>query len=155
MNIRVGFGYDIHRFSRGRELFLGGVKIPSEIGLEGYSDADVVLHAICDAILGAIALGDIGEHFPDTAQNIKNMRSTLIIEKVKKMAAFEIQNIDTTIVTEIPMLSPYKEKIRGSIAEIIGIEKERVSVKAKRNEGLGPIGEKEAIACFAVVLLKV
>jgi len=155
MNIRIGFGYDIHRLSLGRELFLGGIKIPSGVGLEGHSDADVVLHAICDAILGAISLGDIGEHFPDTDEKMKNIRSTLIVEEVLKMASFEVLNVDITIVAETPILSPYKEKIRESIARILCVGKERISVKAKTNEGLGPIGAKKAIACFAVVLLKI
>lgn len=155
MSLRIGFGYDIHRLAKGRNLFLGGVKIPSKVGLVGHSDADVLLHAICDAILGAISHGDIGEHFPDTNEKIKNIRSTLIVEKIKKMASFEILNVDTTIITEVPMLSPYKENMRESIAKLLRVDKQRVSVKAKRNEGLGPIGAKEAIACFAVVLLKI
>jgi len=153
MNLRIGFGYDIHRLIKERELFLGGIKIPSRLGLEGHSDADVVLHAICDAILGALSMGDIGEHFPDTDDNLKNIRSTIILEKVKKMASFKVQNLDITIVTETPMLSPYKQRIRESIADILGVDKEIVSVKAKRNEGVGLIGEKKAIACFVIVLL--
>ena len=155
MNLRIGFGYDIHQLVKGKELFLGGLKIPSDAGLEGHSDADVVLHAICDAILGAISHGDIGEHFPDTDERMKNKRSTYFIEEVKKMASFEIINVDTTIVTEVPKLSPYKEKMKESIATVLGTDTERISVKAKTNEGLGHIGEKEAIACFAVVLLKI
>ena len=153
MNLRIGFGYDIHRLIKERELFLGGIKIPSRLGLEGHSDADVVLHAICDAILGALSMGDIGEHFPDTDDNLKNIRSTIILEKVKKMASFKVQNLDITIVTETPMLSPYKQRIRESIADILGVDKEIVSVKAKRNEGIGLIGKKKAIACFVIVLL--
>ena len=155
MNLRIGFGYDIHRLVDGRKLYLGGLEIPSKEGLMGHSDADVLLHAICDAILGALSLGDIGEHFPDTDESLRDIRSSCIVEGIKKMATFEILNIDSTIVTEVPMLSPYKGKIRDNIAKILGIDKGRVSVKAKRNEGLGPVGEKEAIVCYSVVLLRV
>jgi 2-C-methyl-D-erythritol 2,4-cyclodiphosphate synthase len=155
MSTRVGFGYDIHRLKGGKKLFLGGLEIPSAMGLEGHSDADVLLHAICDAILGALASGDIGEHFPDTDESIRGMSSVKIIEEVKKKASFEIVNVDSTIITETPILTPYKGKIRESVAQVLGVEKARVSVKAKRNEGLGPIGEKRAIACYAIVLLRV
>lgn len=154
MSTRVGFGYDIHRLKGGRKLFLGGVEIASAVGLEGHSDADVLLHAISDAILGALSCGDIGIHFPDTDESIKGIRSVKIIEEVLKKASFEIINVDSTIITETPILTPYKDQIRENVAQILGVDKTRVSVKAKRNEGLGPIGEKRAIACFAIVLIR-
>jgi 2-C-methyl-D-erythritol 2,4-cyclodiphosphate synthase len=154
MDLRVGFGYDIHRFAEGRKLFLGGVEIPSEVGLEGYSDADVLLHAICDAILGAVSEKDIGEHFPDTDEKNKDIRSRDIYDEIKRLYKFSIVNIDTTVVTEIPNLSPYKQQIRNNLASILDINEDRISIKAKTNESMGAIGEKKAIACFAVVLLK-
>ena len=155
MDTRIGFGYDIHPLVKGKNLFLGGLKIPSEIGLEGHSDADVLLHAICDAILGAISHDDIGEHFPDSDKKLKNIRSTRIYEEIKGMVSFDIINIDTTIITEFPKISPYRKEIRRNIAEMLGVDIERVSVKAKTNEGLGLIGKKKAIACFAIVLLRI
>lgn len=154
MDLRVGFGYDIHRFAEGRKLFLGGIEIPSGFGLEGHSDADVLLHAICDAILGAISEKDIGEHFPDTDEKNRNLRSEEIYYAIKDLYSFTIINVDTTVVMEKPRLSSYKKDIRSSLATILGIDADRISIKAKTNESLGPIGESKAIACFAVVLLK-
>ncbi len=155
MNIRIGFGYDIHPLKKGRKLFLGGLKIPSSIGLEGHSDADVVLHALCDAILGALSFGDIGEQFPDTSEKTKNMRSTHMVEKIKKLRIFNVVNVDITVVTETPILSPYKKDIENSIAKLLEIDRGKVSVKAKRNEGFGMVGEKQAVVCFAAILLEV
>lgn len=154
MDLRVGFGYDIHRFAEGRKLFLGGMEIPSKVGLEGHSDADVLLHAICDAILGAVSEKDIGEHFPDRDDKNLNIKSKDIYDVISNRYSFSIINVDTTVVTEIPNLSPYKKNIRSSLASVLGIDENRISVKAKTNESLGPIGERKAIACFAVVLLK-
>ena len=155
MSERIGFGYDIHKLKKGRKLFLGGIEIPYKFGLEGHSDADVVLHALCDAILGALALGDIGEHFPDNVQQTKNRRSTYFLQKIKEMADFSVINVDTTIIAKKPMLHKYKNKIRNNIAKLLDAKKDRISVKAKTNEGLGPIGEGKAIACYAVVLIKI
>jgi 2-C-methyl-D-erythritol 2,4-cyclodiphosphate synthase len=152
--VRVGFGYDIHPLKRGRKLFLGGVEIPSDVGLDGHSDADVLLHALCDALLGALARGDIGEHFPDTVEATKGMKSALMVEEVLAMDAFEIVNVDATVIAEQPMLSPHKGQIRKNIAALLHIDTKTVSIKAKRNEGFGPIGEGKAIACFAIVLIK-
>jgi len=155
MKTRVGFGYDIHPLREGRKLFLGGFEVPSIIGLDGHSDADVVLHSLCDAILGALSLGDIGDYFPDTSEETENIRSTIIVEKIKKLKAFEIINVDITVVAETPILTPHKSNIRESVARILEIEKDKVSIKAKRNEGFGVIGEKKAIACFTVVFLRI
>ncbi len=154
MDIRIGFGYDIHKLVQGRELFLGGLKIPSDAGLTGHSDADVLLHAISDAILGALSLGDIGEHFPDTDESIKGISSTEIITAIRKMASFGIVNIDSTIIAEAPILSPYKKQIQESVAHLLDVDIQKISIKAKRNEGFGPIGAQEAIACYAIALLQ-
>ncbi|OQX56101.1 MAG: 2-C-methyl-D-erythritol 2,4-cyclodiphosphate synthase [Candidatus Cloacimonas sp. 4484_209] len=155
MTERIGFGYDIHKLEKKRKLFLGGIEIPYRFGLKGHSDADVVLHALCDAILGALSLGDIGEYFPDNVQQTKNKRSTYFLQKIKEMADFSIINVDTTIIAEKPVLHKYKNKIRNNIAKLLEVKKDNISVKAKTNEGLGPIGEGKAIACYAVVLVKI
>lgn len=153
-DLRVGFGYDIHPLKKGRELFLGGVRIPSDAGLEGHSDADVVLHAVCDALLGALAKGDIGEHFPDTAESTKGMRSSRMVEKILESGPFRVVNVDATVIAEKPMLSPHKEDIRKNVAQLLHINPGAVSIKAKRNEGFGPVGEEKAIACYVIVLLQ-
>jgi 2-C-methyl-D-erythritol 2,4-cyclodiphosphate synthase len=153
-NLRIGFGYDIHPLKAGRELFLGGLQIPSDVGLDGHSDADVLLHALCDALLGALARGDIGEHFPDTAQSTEGMRSSRMVEKVLEYESFEIVNVDATIIAEKPMLSPHKEDIQNNVARLLHVDSTRVSIKAKRNEGLGLIGAGKAIACFAIILIR-
>lgn len=156
MKDRVGIGYDIHRLVEGRALFLGGVKIPYRKGLSGHSDADVLLHAVCDALLGAAALGDIGEHFPDTDPAYRDIRSTQILKEVAlllKKHKFTISNIDTVVITEEPKLSSFKCAIRESIARILKIGVVRVAVKAKTNEGLGDLGAKKAIAAYAVALI--
>lgn len=155
MTERIGFGYDIHKLEKKRKLFLGGIEIPYRFGLKGHSDADVVLHALCDAILGALSLGDIGEYFPDNVQQTKNKRSTYFLQKIKEMADFSIINVDTTIIAEKPVLHKYKNKIRNNIAKLLEVKKDNISVKAKTNEGLGSIGEGKAIACYAVVLVKI
>jgi 2-C-methyl-D-erythritol 2,4-cyclodiphosphate synthase len=153
-NLRIGFGYDIHPLRTGRELFLGGMQIPSDVGLDGHSDADVLLHALCDALLGALAQGDIGEHFPDTAQSTEGMGSARMVEKVLEYQSFEIVNVDATIIAEKPMLSPYKEDIQNNVARLLHVGSTRVSIKAKRNEGFGLIGAGKAIACFAIILVR-
>lgn len=156
MKYRTGIGYDIHRLVEGRKLILGGVEIPFVYGLFGHSDADAVLHAICDAILGALGCGDIGEHFPDTDQKYHNISSVellkAVVEVVKKKE-YEISNVDTVIIAEEPVLLPFKKKIRESVARILKIKEDYVNIKAKTNEGLGEIGKKEAIACYAVAML--
>jgi len=156
MECKIGIGYDIHRLAEGRKLFLGGVEIPYFKGLLGHSDADALLHALCDALLGALALGDIGEHFPDTDLRYQDIASakllTQVNEKVKKMD-FQVGNIDIVVVAQEPSLLPFKKQIRQNIAEILGIAEAVVNIKAKTNEGLDAAGNKQAIACWAAVML--
>ena len=150
----VGFGYDIHRLVPGRKLLLGGVEIPHATGLLGHSDGDVLLHAVTDALLGAAGLGDIGRHFPDTDPAIKGISSAAMLEKVMSLlqGRWEVENVDVTVVAEAPKLAPHNDAIRARISALVGCP--RISVKAKTNEGLGYIGNKEAIACYAVAQLK-
>lgn len=154
--IRVGFGYDVHRFGPGRKLVLGGVLIEGEEGLVGHSDADVLLHALCDALLGAAGLGDIGEHFPDTDPLLEGAPSTKIAEHVLGLvveAGYELVNADVTVVTQRPRLSGVKDRIRSRLAGILGVSADRVNVKAKTREGLGAVGEGRAMEAHAVVLI--
>jgi 2-C-methyl-D-erythritol 2,4-cyclodiphosphate synthase len=156
MQYRIGFGYDIHRLTEGRKLFIGGVEIPYVKGLLGHSDADVLLHAICDALLGAMAEGDLGFHFPDTDPKYQDIASTELLRKVydlTKNKGYLINNIDTVIIAQEPILSPFKKQMQRVISEILKIKEDRTSIKAKTNEGLGEIGNKEAIAAYAVVLI--
>lgn len=149
---RAGFGYDIHRLVEGRPLVLGGVKIDHPKGLLGHSDGDVVLHSICDALLGAISAGEIGVYFPPTDLTIMGISSSAIAEKTLEVLASRkarIINVDATIVAEEPKLKPYYEAIRDSVARILRLEKDEVSIKAKSREGLGEVGHGEAIICFA------
>jgi len=156
LELRVGHGHDTHRLSRGRILVLGGVPIDFERGLLGHSDADVLLHAITDALFGAAGLGDIGEWFPDTDPKWSGADSAdLLTTAVREVSArhWKIVNLDCTISAEQPRLSPHKSAIRKRIAELLEISVENVNVKAKTGEGVGPVGRKEAIAADAVVLL--
>jgi 2-C-methyl-D-erythritol 2,4-cyclodiphosphate synthase len=156
METRVGLGYDIHRLVSERKLFIGGVEIPYIKGLLGHSDADALIHAICDALLGAIAEKDIGELFPDSDPRYKGISSSQLLSRVLELVrkkGYQISNIDTVIVAEEPKFSPFKESIRESLSRIMNIDKDRVSVKAKTNEGLGEVGGKEGIACYATVLI--
>ena len=153
---RVGIGYDIHRLVEGRRLVIGGVEIPYEKGLEGHSDADVLLHAICDAILGALSKGDIGELFPNTDRRFKDVSSVTLLEKVSAMvqeAKFTVGNVDCVIQAEEPNLKAYKPQMRRRIAGALGTDEAAVNIKATTMERLGPIGNKEGIAAFASVLL--
>ncbi len=155
---RVGLGYDLHRLTPKRRLILAGVDVPYEEGLAGHSDADVVIHAIIDGLLGAAALGDIGEQFPDTDEAYKNVDSGLLLERVmKKIYAkgYRPVNIDVTIIAEKPKLLKYKPAMRQNLARIMGMDDYDVSVKAKTNEGLGAVGEAKAIACYAIVSLRI
>jgi 2-C-methyl-D-erythritol 2,4-cyclodiphosphate synthase len=155
--IRVGIGYDSHRFVSGRPLTLGGVLIPSEVGLLGHSDADAICHAVTDAILGAAGLGDIGEMFPDTDPANKGRDSIGMLEAAVRRiatAGYVVHQIDVSVVAETPRLSPHREKIRARLASALGIESASVSVKGKSNEGMGWIGRKEGLACIAVATLK-
>lgn len=152
----VGLGYDSHRFAPGRELVLGGVKVPHSLGLAGHSDADAVIHALIDALLGAASLGDIGEHFPDTDQRLKDADSTLLLEHVVKLLASRhlmVVNCDLTIITELPKLASHKSSIQSNLARLLGVTTERVSVKAKTNEHMGWIGRGEGMAVLAVAML--
>lgn len=153
---RVGFGYDIHRLVSGRKLFLGGIEIPYSKGLLGHSDGDALLHAVCDALLGAINAGDIGEHFSDSDPAYKDIRSEDLLKKtaaILRSKHYAIENIDTVVVAEEPKLSDFKNRIAENIAAILEIPGDCVSVKAKTNEGLDAVGKREAIVCYAVVLL--
>lgn len=151
--MRVGIGYDIHRLQRGKKLLLGGVHIPSPKGLTGHSDADVVLHALVDAVLGALGEGDIGSQFSDKDPRTRGANSFLFVRRIwdlLKARRLRIINLDCTIVAEEPQLGPYREAMRRSVAKAFGLTQDQVSVKAKTNEGLGPVGQKKAIACFAI-----
>ncbi|MFA5164779.1 MAG: 2-C-methyl-D-erythritol 2,4-cyclodiphosphate synthase [Candidatus Omnitrophota bacterium] len=151
--MRAGLGYDIHRLVEGRKLFLGGVEIPYIKGLDGYSDADVLLHAICDAILGAMGKDDIGIHFPNNDPQFKGISSLELLHKVAELAGkekFRIVNVDSTLIMEEPKIVPFKAKMRKTIASVLGIEEGRVNVKATTQEGVGAIGRGEAIAAYAI-----
>ena len=155
--IRVGIGYDFHQFAQGRRLVLGGVEIPFVKGLEGHSDADVVLHSICDALLGAAGKGDIGEHFPDSDERYRNISSKELLKEVTRILKKEnwrISNIDVVVILEEPKLEHFKSKIRNSIAQIIEIESARVNIKATTMEGIGSIGRNEAAASETVALIE-
>ncbi|MGB9682119.1 MAG: 2-C-methyl-D-erythritol 2,4-cyclodiphosphate synthase [bacterium] len=153
--MRIGLGYDIHPIKEGRKLFLGGVEIPSRFGLIGHSDADVLLHAISDAILGAAGLSDIGFFFPNTSA-YKDISSCVILEEVRKKIEkrYRIVNIDSVVIAEEPRLNPYIEKMKEKISRILEITSDSIGIKATTSEGLGSIGRKEGIAAIAVVLLE-
>jgi 2-C-methyl-D-erythritol 2,4-cyclodiphosphate synthase len=154
--MRIGHGYDVHPLVAGRDLILGGVKIPHGKGLHGHSDADVLIHAICDACLGAAGLGDIGRHFPDTDPQYKNIDSRKLLRKVKEAIAergWKIANVDSTIVTQAPRLAPYIKDMVLNIASDLGIAPDAVNIKATTTEKLGFAGREEGIASHAVVLL--
>ena len=152
---RIGEGYDVHKLVGGRDLILGGVKVPHEKGLLGHSDADVLLHAVMDALLGALALGDIGKHFPDTDSKYKNADSLELLKEIKKICTGNICNIDATISCEKPKLRPYIDAMRRNIASALSIDIAKVSVKATTEEGLGFTGEGLGIAARAIVLIEV
>ena len=154
---RVGVGYDSHQFARGRPLILGGVSIPSDVGLDGHSDADAICHAVTDAVLGAAGLGDIGEMFPDSDPGNRSRNSIEMLgAAVARVSAggFLVNQVDVCVVTESPRLSPYREQIRATLGAALGIDSASVSVKGKSNEGMGWIGRKEGLACIAVATLK-
>lgn len=156
MDIRTGHGYDVHRFAEGRRLILGGTDIPFEMGLDGHSDADVVVHAMMDSLLGALALGDIGQHFPDSDPAYKGADSLKLMERVCTLIrerGYEISNIDATIIAQKPKLKPYIIQMRENIAGAMGIDTERVSVKATTEEKLGFTGRLEGISAHAVALV--
>lgn len=157
MNYRVGIGHDVHRLEFGRKLMLGGIQVPHTHGLSGHSDADVVLHAIGDAILGAAGLGDLGEHFPDTDGKYQGAASSLFLKEINKKASdagWSVENVDVMILAQEPKLQEFKPKMKYHMARVLNIDPSKVNIKAGTNEGLGYIGAQEAIAAWAVVLLK-
>ena len=154
--MRIGQGYDVHRLVEGRKLILGGVEIPYEKGLLGHSDADVLLHAVMDALLGAAALGDIGQHFPDSDERYKGISSVELLKEVGKILqenGYLIENIDSTVIAQRPKLLPYRPQMAKNIADALGIEPDQVSVKATTEEGLGFTGTGEGISAQAIALL--
>ena len=153
---RIGNGYDVHQLAVGRKLFIGGIEIPAGKGLLGHSDADVLLHAICDALLGALALGDIGRHFPNNDDAYKNIDSKVLLEKVFELVSregYEINNIDSTVILESPKLMGYIPEMKKGIARILKCDGEQISIKATTSEKIGFIGREEGAAAFATVLL--
>lgn len=153
---RVGQGYDVHRFEEGRELWLGGIKIDYPLGLKGHSDADVLLHAISDALLGCLALRDIGYHFPDTDPKYKGADSKILLQEVGKLVAakgYKIGNIDATIVAEQPKINPHVEAMQVVIAQLLDIELDQISIKASTNEKMGFTGRQEGILALATALV--
>ncbi|MCS6999475.1 MAG: 2-C-methyl-D-erythritol 2,4-cyclodiphosphate synthase [Bacteroidota bacterium] len=156
MPMRIGFGIDIHRYCDGDHVMLGGIRIPSPIGIQAHSDGDVVLHALCDALLGAAALGDIGEHFPDTDPRWKDTASSAFVEytiALLQQQQLQVVNLDISIVAEQPKISPYKRAIRERIAELCSVSPEVVSIKATTSEKIGFVGRQEGIVAFCVCLL--
>ncbi len=156
MSVRVGIGYDVHCLVKGRTLMLGGVEVPHTHGLDGHSDADVVLHAICDALLGAAGLGDIGEHYPNTDPKYKNMSSSLLLKTTNQKVndvGYKVANVDVMILAEQPKLQDYKPKMRFHIAFELAVDETQVNIKAGTNEGLGLIGAQKGMAAYAVVAL--
>ncbi len=155
--MRIGMGYDVHRLVEGRKLILGGVEIPYEKGLLGHSDADVLVHALMDALLGAAALGDIGKLFPDNEQKFKDIDSMLLLKEVGNVLAehnYSISNIDTTVVAQRPKLAPFIGQMRQRIAQVLNISEDKVSIKATTTEGLGFTGEGAGIAAYGVCLIE-
>lgn len=153
--IKIGSGYDVHRLVKGRKLILGGVDIDFEMGLDGHSDADVLIHAICDALLGAVGLGDIGEHFPDTDPRYKGISSMVLLDHCRLLMEqhhYRIGNIDCIVFAQAPKISPYKMQMQKTIASRLGIDPDRVNIKATTTEGLGFIGKREGIAAQCSLL---
>lgn len=156
MAFRIGFGIDFHQLVEQRDLWIGGVKLPHSKGALGHSDADVLLHAICDAMLGAACLGDIGLHFPDTSDEFKNIDSKILLQKTYQLigeAGYKIENIDSTICLEQPKIKPYVPKMQQVIASVLSINENAVSIKATTSEKMGFVGREEGIAAYATVLL--
>ena len=154
--MRVGIGYDIHRLVKGRDLYLGGIKIPFEKGLAGHSDADVLTHAICDALLGAAALGDIGNHFPDADPAFKDIRSTVLLRQTADMIeqkGYHVQNLDATVMTEAPKLAPFIMAMRDLLAQTLEVTPGQINIKATTHEGIGDIGKGVAIAALCIAMI--
>lgn len=156
MNIRVGFGYDVHVFAPGREFWMGGIKIEHEVGLLGHSDADVLIHALCDALLGAANLRDIGFHFPDTASEYKNIDSKILLVETMRLLrqkGSEFGNADCTVCAEEPKLNPHIPAMQKCLAEVMGVDSDTISIKATTSEKMGFVGRKEGIAAYVTVLI--
>ena len=154
--MRIGHGYDTHRFVEGRPLILGGVTVPYEMGLLAHSDGDVIIHALCDALLGAAALGDIGAHFPDTSGDFKNIDSRILLRRVQALLAqknYQVLNADITIIAEAPKMAPLIDAMRDNLCADLGISKDMINIKATTNEKMGFIGNREGIAVHAVAAL--
>ncbi len=154
--MRIGHGYDVHRFSQNRKLIIGGVNIPFDRGLDGHSDADVLIHAVCDSLLGAAALGDIGKHFPDNDSRFKDIDSAVLLSYVGKLLAdngYRVLNIDTTVIAQAPKLAPYIETMRGNIAKALNLSPSQVSVKATTEEHLGFTGREEGVSAHSVCII--
>lgn len=155
--MRIGFGYDVHQFTPGRPLWLGGIEVPHDRGLLGHSDADVAIHALCDALLGAVCMRDIGYHFPDTKGNeYEGIDSKILLRRVMSMlreSGYELGNCDLTICAQAPKLIPHIEKMQACLAEVMGVAPNQVSIKATTTEHLGFVGREEGIAAYAVVLI--
>jgi 2-C-methyl-D-erythritol 2,4-cyclodiphosphate synthase len=155
--IKIGLGYDIHRLSKGRDLFLGGVKIPHPSGLVGHSDGDCLIHALIDALLGAVGEVDIGQRFPDTDSAYKGIRSTVLLRTVMsrlRRRRTQVLNADVVVVAQAPKLAPHIEAMKNALCPLLGVARENLGIKAKTNEGLGVLGREKAIACWAVVLVE-
>lgn len=155
--IRVGFGYDVHRLVEGRELWLGGIRLEHDKGLLGHSDADVLIHAICDALLGAANMRDIGYHFPDTAGEFENIDSKILLKKTVQLIAtkgYRVGNIDATVCAERPKLNPHIPRMKQTLAAVMGVEEDDVSIKATTTEKLGFTGRQEGISAYATVLIE-
>ena len=157
MNIRIGSGVDFHRLTEGRDLWLGGIKIPHTKGALGHSDADVLLHAICDAMLGAACLGDIGEHFPDTSDEFKNIDSKILLGKTNQLLKkenYKLINIDSTLCLQSPKIKPYVGQMQKAIADILNLNEKDISIKATTTERLGFVGREEGVVAYANVLIE-
>jgi 2-C-methyl-D-erythritol 2,4-cyclodiphosphate synthase len=157
MTFRVGFGYDVHQLAKGEELWLGGKFIPSELGAVGHSDADVLIHVICDALLGAANLRDIGFHFPDTSSDYKNIDSKILLRNVVKLIeekGYSVGNVDSTVALEKPKVNPHIEDMKAILAPILKVDEDAVSIKATTSEKIGFVGRQEGIAAFATVLIQ-
>jgi len=157
MNLRVGFGYDMHRLQEGRELWMGGVKLDHPQGLQGHSDADVLIHAICDALLGAANLRDIGVHFPDTSAEFENVDSKVLLRKCIALLhdrGYRVGNIDATVCAEQPKLNPHIPSMQQTLAEVMEVDREAVSIKATTSEKMGFVGRGEGITAYAVALIE-
>lgn len=157
MNIRVGFGYDMHRLSEGREMWIGGIQLGYRLGLQGHSDADVLIHAICDALLGAANLRDIGYHFPDTAEEYEAVDSKILLKQCMNLLrekGYRVGNIDATVCAEQPKLNPHIPDMQQKLSEVMEVDREAISIKATTSEKMGFVGREEGITAYAVVLIE-